>query len=175
VQSNTLLQTATLALLVTMLGRLMQNTQQQGAQAGAASGGGYAANGAGGSTAQLSNSNASPSKNGFAESLLQKLGAPVTPENLKFLDAWQKAEGGSADNPFNTTQDAPGARNFNSVGVKRYQSVEQGLEATFKTLTNGRYDHIVAALRQGNSARAAAQALANSPWGTGELVQKILG
>lgn len=181
-QQPALLQAATLTVLLGLLGSLMQNQlRSSGGGSGQAGTGGAsgtdasASTGTGGSSGPLSSGTAAPSKNGFAEALLQKIGAPVTAENLKFLDAWQRAEGGSADNPFNTTQDAPGARNFNSVGVKRYASMEQGLEATVKTLQNGRYGSIIAALRQGNSAKAAAQALAGTPWGTGELVQKILG
>lgn len=110
----------------------------------------------------------------FGVRLLQKLNLPVTEENLKFLNAWQQAEGGSDDNPFNTTQDADGATNFNSVGVKRYPSIDVGLDATAETLTNGYYNNILASLQQGNSASASADALAQSPWGTGALVQQIL-
>jgi hypothetical protein len=33
--------------------------------------------------------------------LLSRLGAPQTKANME-LDAWQRAEGGSSDNPFNT-------------------------------------------------------------------------
>ncbi len=40
--------------------------------------------------------------------------------------------------------------------------------------TNGRYGNILAALKAGNNAMAVAQAIANSPWGTGSLVEKIL-
>lgn len=110
----------------------------------------------------------------FGTRLLQKLNLPVTAANLAFLSAWQKAEGGSADNPFNTTQDAPGATNFNSIGVKRYPSVAEGLDATAETLNNGYYGGILAALRQGSDPMVAARALADSPWGTGSLVEQVL-
>jgi hypothetical protein len=107
----------------------------------------------------------SPSKSGFGEKLLKRLGLPDTPENLKFLDAWQRAEGGSADNPFNTTQDAPGAVNFNRIGVKRYPSIDEGVEATAKTLSNGKYNNILNSLKQSNTHQAAVE-LASGPWGT---------
>jgi len=110
----------------------------------------------------------------FGTRLLEKLNLPVTAANLTFLSAWQKAEGGSADNPFNTTQDAPGATNFNSVGVKRYPSVAEGLDATAETLTNGYYGGILTALQQGNDPMAAARAVAASPWGTGSGVEQVL-
>lgn len=111
----------------------------------------------------------------YFSAVLTRLGLPVTDANLRFMRAWQKAEGGDGTNPFNTTQDAPGATNFNSVGVKRYPDAQTGVDATVKTLSNGLYTNILDALRNGNDPMAAATALANSPWGTGALVQKILG
>jgi hypothetical protein len=111
----------------------------------------------------------------YFKAVLQRLGLPVTDANLKFMRAWQKAEGGDETNPFNTTQDAPGASNFNSVGVKRYPDMATGVNATVQTLSNGLYENILAALRAGNDPLAVANALANSPWGTGPLVRQILG
>jgi hypothetical protein len=113
----------------------------------------------------LSNSAASPSESGFGKALLEKMHLPVTAKNLAFLDAWQQAEGGSPDNPFNTTQGAPGARNFNGVGVKRYPSMEVGLDATVKTLKNGYYGKILSALQREDT-HSAANALRVSAWGT---------
>ena len=108
--------------------------------------------------------------------VLKGIGAPVTPQNLMYVNTWARAEGGSAsNNPFNTTQLAPGATSYNSVGVRNYTSPQQGIQATVQTLLNGRYGNIISALRQGTSAKAAAEALANSPWGTGSLVLKALG
>lgn len=114
---------------------------------------------------------------GWFEAFLNRIGAPVTPENLRFLDAWKRAEGGSDDNPFNTTMDAPGATVFNSVGVKRYPDLQTGLDATVRTILEDHagYADIVGALRAGGDAMSAANALAGSAWGTGGLVQKILG
>jgi hypothetical protein len=109
--------------------------------------------------------------------LLARLGYKDTPQNELFLTDWSRAEGGGAtNNPFNTTQ--PGFHStgkYNSVGVQNYGDPNSGLDATVHTLRNGRYGSILAALQQGNNARAAAQALANSPWGTGALVMKMLG
>ena len=102
-------------------------------------------------------------------SLLDRLGAPVTRENLKALYSWIDAESNAASlmNPLATTEGAPGARNANSVGVKGYPSVEVGLEATLRTLHNGHYPNILAALARGDSALAVTEAVAASPWGTG--------
>ena len=75
-------------------------------------------------------------------------GARVTPENLRLLEAWQRAEGGDARwNPLNTTFDLPGATNYNSVGVKNYPRATWGVCATALTLTNGRYAGILGALQ----------------------------
>jgi hypothetical protein len=109
--------------------------------------------------------------------LLNRLGYKDTPQNELFLTDWSRAEGGGAtNNPFNTTQ--PGFHStgkYNSVGVQNYADPNSGLDATVHTLKNGRYGSILAALQQGTNAKAAAQALANSPWGTGALVMKMLG
>jgi cell wall-associated NlpC family hydrolase len=92
------------------------------------------------------------------------------------MSAWARAEGGGAtNNPFNTTQPSGNATKYNSVGVRNYGDAQQGIDATVNTLTNGRYGNIIGALREGDSAVKSAAALAASPWGTGALVQKILG
>jgi hypothetical protein len=102
-------------------------------------------------------------------SLLDRLGAPVTSESLRGLFAWIDAESNAAHlrNPLATTEGAPGAHNANSVGVKGYPSNEIGLAATIRTLHNGNYPGILAALERGDSALALTQAVASSPWGTG--------
>lgn len=112
----------------------------------------------------------------WQKQILLGVGAPLTPSNLSYVNAWQQAEGGRAtNNPFNTTQPLGNASSYNSVGVRNYPTPQAGIQATIDTLKNGRYGNIIAALRQGNDPMAAANALAASPWGTGSLVQKILG
>lgn len=113
----------------------------------------------------------------WRQAILRGVGAPVTSENLRFLDAWAQAEGGSAaNNPFNTTEGGHGAySSYNSVGVKNYGTAQGGIQATIDTLNNGRYGAIISALRSGKSAMADAQAEATTPWGTGSLIMKVLG
>lgn len=113
----------------------------------------------------------------FATALLASLGARNTPENVRFVNAWIRAEGTrAAYNPLATTQGAPGASSFNSVGVRNYPNFQTGLDATVKTLNNGYYGPIVTGLRSGTaSAQQLAQAVANSPWGTGSGVLRVLG
>lgn len=111
----------------------------------------------------------------FATDLLRQLGLPQTSENMRAMTAWQQAEGTSASfNPLATTRHAPGATDINEVGVKNFVSYEQGLRATIDTLRNGLYGNILAALRDGTSARRVAQAIADSPWGTGDGVTSVL-
>jgi peptidoglycan hydrolase CwlO-like protein len=88
----------------------------------------------------------------WAKRFLPALGAPACQNNLVVVVAWETQEGSPASwNPLDTTLDMPGATNFNSVGVKNYVSMEQGIQATVATLMKGSgtygYGAIVADLR----------------------------
>lgn len=117
----------------------------------------------------------------FVTALLGKLGAPYNPENQRFLNAWVRAEGTKAAfNPLATTQTMGAPNNFNTlgggIGVQNYPDFSTGLRATAKTLLNGRYGPIVSGLRSGSATAAQlAQAVADSPWGTGRGVLNVLG
>ena len=120
----------------------------------------------------------------FYKSILKGIGAPITDENMKFFYAWRQAEGGKArNNPFNTTQSKPGSTFYNCLkkgvsgcksGVRNYLSSQDGIDATVRTIKNGRYQNIINALKSGDSAEKSAQALKSSPWGTGELALKVV-
>jgi len=120
----------------------------------------------------------------FYKSILKGVGAPITDENMKFLYAWRQAEGGKArNNPFNTTQPKPNSTFYNCLkkgisgckaGVRNYMSSQDGIDATIKTLKNGRYENILKALKTGESAEQTAMALKSSPWGTGQLALKVV-
>lgn len=116
---------------------------------------------------------------GWESDVLTAIGAPVTAANVAFLDAWQNAEGGSAAyNPLNTTQQMSGSTDYNSAGVQEYGSSSQGANATAKTLLNGYYDSIVAALRTGDPLSGDTSSMAQelSKWGTGPaFLQNLLG
>ena len=116
---------------------------------------------------------ATPSKTGFSERLLQGIGAPVTAANLKLLDAWQRAEGGPKNNPLNTSQYEPGATTFNKDGVKRYGSLDVGIEATIATLKSSNYKGIVASLKAGNDAHTTALAIRDSIWGSKNITNFV--
>jgi hypothetical protein len=113
---------------------------------------------------------------GWARDFLSKLGMPITSENVKAVAAWEQAEGTKASfNPLATTQSGfSGETRFNSVGVKNYATYQDGIDANVHALTNGRYPNILAALQAGNDATAVAQAIKDSPWGTGAGVLRVL-
>ena len=111
------------------------------------------------------------SQQAWAKNLLQKLGDPVSKQNVTALTTWAAYEGGHWNNtanynPLNTTQPASGATNMNKVGVKSYKSWDQGFQATIDTLNNGRYSNILSALAKGNDTNAVLTAVNKSPWGT---------
>jgi hypothetical protein len=118
----------------------------------------------------------------WAVALLGRVKIPATKANVKAVVGWENAEGGHFNNsarynPLNTTQSAPGATNTGTQGnIKAYTSWNQGLDATARTLQNGRYGSILAALH-GPDPGKVADAIGRSPWGTnGALVrQTILG
>lgn len=107
----------------------------------------------------------------FYSSVLNLIGAPVTPNTLTLCRTWQGYEGGSAAwNPWNTTQWAEGATTYNSAGVKNYPDEATGEMATANTVRNGYYPDVLAAFRAdlpmnqwGNSAAIIAQI---NTWGT---------
>lgn len=128
-------------------------------------------------------------QSGYAQ-ILQGIGAPVTPLNLKFLANWHAAELSAASyNPFNTTRTMPGSGDLGGPSgngghpVQIYQNEEQGIQATIQTLQQKQYKDLVAALKSGESFpvkngqpiyRATAE-LVTSPWGTHHLVDPLTG
>lgn len=113
----------------------------------------------------------------YYQAVLEGIGAPVSPNNLRYMAAWQAAEGGTAtNNAFNTTEAASGATNYNSVGVKNYPDEQTGIMATVKTLLNGRYNNLVNDMRADADPKKTAGELDElSTWGTGAGVLSRLG
>ena len=118
----------------------------------------------------------------YGKAVLRALNAPYNGQTDRFMRAWAQSESATARwNPWATTARMPGStttRNpngtLNSAGVQDYLSWEQGVQATVKTLLNGRYGPLVAAMRSGKSSLAMALALKASPWGTGALAERII-
>jgi hypothetical protein len=106
---------------------------------------------------------------GWADSFLSRLHAPACGENLLIVVTWATAESTTAAyNPLATTRDMPGATDMNTVGVKHYVSLRQGLDASRDTLTKGAdsygYDAIIGSLRVCASAAHTARAINASAW-----------
>lgn len=111
----------------------------------------------------------------FYKKVLSCIGAEPTKDNMTFMYAWRQAEGGKAtNNPFNTTQKMPGATNYNSVGVKNYKSSEDGIQATCKTLNNGRYNDIVTGLKNDVGLAELSKMESLDVWGTGDLLAQVV-
>jgi hypothetical protein len=105
----------------------------------------------------------------WAALFLPRIGAPVCGNNLVAMVAWQAQEGTRAAwNPLATTRGMPGATAFNSVGVRNYASLEQGLQATVLTLFGGAgtfgYGPVVQALGACAPPLLTAQAIQASLW-----------
>lgn len=119
---------------------------------------------------------------GWEKALLKGIGAPLTPENLAFLQHWAFMEAGTAAyNPLNTTQFVSGATNYNTFGdrgqfhVRNYPDQQSGLAATIQTLKNGRFSHILLGLQSGNPLSAGSVNVAHdlSTWGTIHFAEEI--
>jgi hypothetical protein len=107
----------------------------------------------------------------FYTTVLQRIGAPASVQNMQACHAWQVGEGGTAIyNPWDTTLYMPGATAYNTFGdnehVWNYPSVNVGIQATVNTLVNGFYAAIIAAFKVGDDGLAVCQKVDASPWGT---------
>jgi peptidoglycan hydrolase CwlO-like protein len=103
----------------------------------------------------------------WAKAFLRALGAPVVRSNMIVVIAWQAAEGTQATwNPLATTMPAEGASDFNSVGVKNFLSMEQGIDASIRTLMrpNFGYEAILDGLERGAHQMETAHAIQQSHW-----------
>jgi len=108
----------------------------------------------------------------WATGVLNGIGAPVNDTNLQSLWNWSVHESGQNvmrwDNPLNTTQPGYGGVDKNSVGVKSYPNVSNGIAATVQTLKNGFYPNIVANLRASKPTSAWQNAINDlKTWGSG--------
>jgi hypothetical protein len=77
------------------------------------------------------------------------------PEQMRLLEAWQRAEGGTAKwNPLNTTLHLPGwytYPDYNSAMVTNFTKATYGVMATAATLINGHYNGILGWLQAGST------------------------
>jgi len=120
----------------------------------------------------------------WAKTLLRKLNAPLTKDNIAALTTWAAHEGGHWHNPdhynpLDTTLPMPGSIGTNKEHVQSYTSWEQGYQATVDTLTNTKnrgYDKILADLRSGKSSFSKTFGdISNSGWVSGAKGQHSYG
>lgn len=94
--------------------------------------------------------------------------ANPTTSTLNWISAWTAKEGTKARfNPLATKYDLKPNTNFNSVGVKSYESRAQGIDASVRTLRGDHagYADIIKGIVQ-NDPQTAANGLKAAPWGT---------
>lgn len=111
------------------------------------------------------------SQEAFARALLTSVGVTPTRAAVEKMLAWMRQEGGhwqntAKYNPLNTTLTMPGSTVMaggSAAGVQSYNSWQQGLEATVKTLDG--YPQIIAALKTGSLSHFES-VVTDSPWGT---------
>ena len=111
----------------------------------------------------------------FADRFLDSIGAPKSRRNRIAMVAWMEGENTEAAfNPLATTLSMPGAGQFNYAGVRNYRNLDDGVEATRRTLTYGAsrdlygYAAIYRRLRANAMPRRTLRAVKKSMWGTGE-------
>lgn len=104
----------------------------------------------------------------FAREVFKRIKVEANGKTLTFAQAWMAYENTNAkNNPFATTQPWNNATEFNSVGVRNYATVEDGIAATVATLENGYYNLLMYVLRKaGSSPKEMWGALNASPWGS---------
>ncbi len=98
---------------------------------------------------------------------------PLSTNNVRSMVIWACSENDFVStktkaqwNPWDTTEPEKGANNFNSVGVKNYDSIQQGLTAFWATLNNGFYPKIILDLDASAPAAVTCNDIINSPWGS---------
>ncbi len=131
-----------------------------------------------GAAAQSDNSHAvkQPLQNTSDFVSLNQSIADAIPTDVRFIDAWARAEGADEKcfNPLNTTLDYGINTSINSVNVRCYADDQTGLEATIKTINQDNFSEVVTELRK-NDAEGFVRALGSSEWGTdANTVQTLL-
>lgn len=91
----------------------------------------------------------------FASNLFEALFNKVAPTQfITLIKNWAHWEGSSAqNNPMDTELPMVGSTDYNSVGVKNYPTLEDGINATIDTIRNGSYPFLESCMKSiGSSA-----------------------
>lgn len=110
----------------------------------------------------------------FSRDILTGLGVQTTDRRLYWLTAWSiyesQAPNSAKFNLLNTTLKTDHSTNYNTVGVQNYTSLNEGVQATIRTLKNGYYNSIYNLLvNGGNDGNYTGSDIMNElvVWGTG--------
>jgi hypothetical protein len=110
------------------------------------------------------------SRAAWAQAFLRRIPEPVTICNLSAVVAWETREGGGYGNqasfdPLNVNP-GPGTPwpGHPAIGAWAFPDAAAGLAYTVRTIRNGYYGGILAALHAGDSAQAVLNAVMASPW-----------
>lgn len=110
------------------------------------------------------------SRTAWAQAFLRDIPEPVTACNLSAVVAWETREGGGYGNqasfdPLNVNP-GPGTPwpGHPAIGAWAFPDAAAGLAYTARTIRNGYYGGILAALHAGGSAQAVLNAVMASPW-----------
>lgn len=104
----------------------------------------------------------------FAKALVTdpKIDGSPSQSNFDVVVARAVAENTEAkNNPLATTEPFEGATEFNTTGVKNYDTISDGITATVNTLALSYYDGVRAQLKRGDSAQGLWNAWNASSWG----------
>lgn len=102
----------------------------------------------------------------FAKSVVTEIDGSPTQDNFDVVVARCVAEGTEAkNNPMATTEPFENATEFNLTGVKNYDTIDDGVAATVKTLQLSNYAAVRAQLRRGDSAQTLWNVWNSSSWG----------
>jgi hypothetical protein len=93
--------------------------------------------------------------NQYIDDFLTAIGAPQTSAAEDALTAWGNLESGgkypgAAFNPWNSELNYPGARDFNSAGVKNYATYKDGIAASARTFSTGTWKPLGDLLKSGS-------------------------
>lgn len=104
----------------------------------------------------------------MALATLKYCGLPTSKNNVESLVIWAISEGSQAKwNPWDTTEPMNGHdTEYNSVGVRNYDTILTGVEAFRRTLFNGDYNDIIGSLLTSAPPAITCSHICNSPWGS---------
>ena len=136
----------------------------------AAGAGGHAAQPATRDEIKIPSGSSLTTRPGWAHALLAADSLPQTSCNFNAITAWMNAEGGgfgnqASFNPLNVNP--PATANWpghHAIGAWAFPDARTGLVYTVRTLNNGYYGGILAALQAANNAQAVCDAIMASPW-----------